>query len=90
MSDEKPKIAGPWASDDVHNAYRADLRWSGDWAFGVWEAYDPSSGEEMKHETWRLRWWWCKHRTTGGYCDTKQEAMDAADKYARENGWALQ
>lgn len=90
MTDEKPKIAGPWVDQDEALSDRADLRGNGDWAFGVWESYDPSSGEDGKPETWRLRWWWCKHRHTGGFCDTKQEAMDAADKWARENGWALQ
>lgn len=87
---ERPKIAGPWRETADGQWTREDLRFPGDWAFGVWQSYDPTTGDPTKPATWTLRWWWCKHRTTGGHVDTQEQAMAAADAYGRANGWSLQ
>lgn len=79
--------AGPWIVGE-HQADRRDLHWD-DWAFGVWQSYDPATGDPNDPKTWRLRWWWCKHRSVGGHVDTREEAMAAADACARSRGWRL-
>jgi hypothetical protein len=77
------KIAGPWITSTNGSAYRADTRYPGDWAFGVWKQ------DRLVDGAWTFGWAWAKHRSSSGLVATKEEAMTAADAYGVANGWTL-